>query len=206
MLGRTFGSTVTWSNSGANLASCDSMDIQLDAPVVSADGADLGKIDKVIFDPQTSETKSIVVRKGTILARDVAIPTEHVRVAAATRVELDMTKAQVEALPDFVEAVRHAEHPDALAATTRTRAIIRTLAATLFPDLKRAITTNDALDFLHAAVPITYCDGVLLDGGTADLVERAQRKLKGVRMAMVFSGRRGGVERFLDYLETKPSI
>ena len=104
MLGRTFGSTVTWSSSGANLASCDSMDIQLDAPVVSADGADLGKIDKVIFDPQTNETKSIVVRKGTILARDVAIPTEHVRVAAATRVELDMTKAQVEALPDFVEA------------------------------------------------------------------------------------------------------
>ena len=89
---------------------------------------------------------------------------------------------------------------------SRKRAIIRTLAATLFPDLKRAITTNDALDFLHAAVPITYCDVVLLDGGTADLVERARRKLKGVRMAAVFSGRLGGVERFLDYLETKPSI
>ncbi len=80
------------------------MDIQLDAPVVSRDGADLGKIDKVIFDPQSGQTKSIVVRKGMILARDVAIPTEHIRVAAPTRVELDMSKQEIEALPDFVEA------------------------------------------------------------------------------------------------------
>jgi uncharacterized protein YrrD len=80
------------------------MDIQLDAPVVSRDGADLGKIEKVIFDPQSGQTKSIVVRKGMILARDVAIPTEHIRVAAPTRVELDMSKQEIEALPDFVEA------------------------------------------------------------------------------------------------------
>ena len=80
------------------------MDIQLDAPVVSRDGADLGKIEKVIFDPQSGQTKSIVVRKGMILARDVAIPTEHIRVAAPTRVELDMSKQEIDALPDFVEA------------------------------------------------------------------------------------------------------
>jgi sporulation protein YlmC with PRC-barrel domain len=71
---------------------------------VSRDGADLGKIEKVIFDPQSGQTKSIVVRKGMILARDVAIPTEHIRVAAPTRVELDMSKQEIEALPDFVEA------------------------------------------------------------------------------------------------------
>jgi uncharacterized protein YrrD len=80
------------------------MDIQLDAPVVSTDGADLGKIDKVIFDPQTGQTKCIVVRKGVILTRDVSIPTEHIRVAATTRVELDMSKDEVEALPDFIES------------------------------------------------------------------------------------------------------
>ncbi|HLG70463.1 MAG TPA: PRC-barrel domain-containing protein [Chloroflexota bacterium] len=80
------------------------MDIQLGAPVVSHDGADLGKIDKVIFDPASGETKSIVVRKGVILGRDVAIPTQHIRVAAPSRVELDMSQAEVEALPDFFEA------------------------------------------------------------------------------------------------------
>jgi uncharacterized protein YrrD len=80
------------------------MEIQLEAPVVSSDGADLGKIDKVIFDPQSGETKSIIVRKGAILARDVLIPTDHIRVAAGTRVELDMAKSEVDALPDFHEA------------------------------------------------------------------------------------------------------
>jgi uncharacterized protein YrrD len=80
------------------------MDIQLEAPVVSSDGADLGKIDRVIFDPQSGETKSIVIHKGVILARDVAVPTEHIRVAAPSRVELDMTKEAVDALPDFYDA------------------------------------------------------------------------------------------------------
>lgn len=80
------------------------MDIQLDASVVSREGADLGKIDKVIFDPQTSGTKDIVVRKGLILTRDVAIPVEHIRVATPTRVELDLSKDEVEALRDFVES------------------------------------------------------------------------------------------------------
>jgi hypothetical protein len=99
----------------------------------------------------------------------------------------------------FRKAVIHANHPEAIRATTRTRAIVRTLAATFFPDLKRIITLNDAIDFLHAAIPVTYCDVVLLDGGTVDLVERARRKLDatGIKMATVFPGRGDGIERFL---------
>lgn len=80
------------------------MDIKLDAPVVSRDGADLGKIDKVIFDPQSGDTKEIVVRKGAILPRDVAVPLAHIRVAAPTRVELDLQREEVDRLPEFVEA------------------------------------------------------------------------------------------------------
>ncbi len=80
------------------------MDIQLNVPVVSSDGADLGKIDKVIFDPASGETKSIVVRKGLILGRDVAVETEHIRVAAPSRVELDLSRAEVDQLPDFYES------------------------------------------------------------------------------------------------------
>lgn len=103
----------------------------------------------------------------------------------------------------FRKAVLHANHPEAIRATTRTRAIVRTLAATFFPDLRRIITPNDAIDFLHAAIPVTYCDVVLLDGGTADLVERARQKLDAtdIRMATVFPGRGDGLERFLLFLE-----
>jgi hypothetical protein len=105
--------------------------------------------------------------------------------------------------PDFRRAVEHSAHPQAIAATTRTRVIVRELAATFFPDLRRPITLNDGLDFLHAAIPVAYCDVVLLDGGTVDMVERARRHLDGTRitMATVFSGRGDGVERFLAHLE-----
>lgn len=103
----------------------------------------------------------------------------------------------------FRKAVNHSNHPEAIQATTPTRAVVREMAATFFPDLKRAITPNDAIDFLHAANPVRYCDIVLLDGGTADLVERARRKLSGtcIKMATVFSPRKNGVERFLALLE-----
>jgi sporulation protein YlmC with PRC-barrel domain len=79
------------------------MDIQLEAPVVTSDGADAGKINKVVFDPNTSETKSIIVHAGGIFGRNVAVPIDVVRVAAPTRVELTWTKSQFEAEPDFVE-------------------------------------------------------------------------------------------------------
>ena len=90
-------------------------------------------------------------------------------------------------------------------ADTPTLAITRTLVSTFFPDLKREITDNDALDFLHAAVPVSFCDAVLLDGATVHAVEQARRKPTRVRMAPVFSGRGDGVERFLAYLEGLPS-
>lgn len=101
------------------------------------------------------------------------------------------------------EAVRCSTHPEAIQATTRTRVIVRELVATFFPDLKRPITVNDGIDFVHAAIPVRYCDVVLLDGATVDMVQRARRKLSGtgITMATAFSGRRDGVEQFLAYLE-----
>ena len=65
------------------------------------------------------------------------------------------------------------------------------------------IKPNDAIDFLHAAIPTTYCDAVLLDGATWDRVERASLKLKGtgITTARAFPGRGDGVERFLTHLE-----
>ncbi len=124
------------------------------------------------------------------------------RLAAITQGRLQYLRQEYHRDPTFARAVRHAEHPDALANTTRTRAVVRTLAATFFPDLKRAITPNDAIDFLHAAIPINYCDIMLLDGSMRDSVERARRRFAdtGIRLASVFSGQ-GGVSSFLDYLE-----
>jgi hypothetical protein len=124
------------------------------------------------------------------------------RLAAITQGRLEFLRQEYHRDPKLAQAVKHAEHPDALAHTTRTRAVVRTLAATFFPDLRRPITHNDAIDFLHAAIPINYCDIVLLDGGMRDLVERARRRFEntGIKLATVFSGQEG-VSNFLDDLE-----
>ena len=79
------------------------MEFQLESPVVSADGVDLGKIHRIIFDPQRAEVKSIVLQKGMFFARDVAIPIEDVRAATAERVELSLSREEVDNVPDFIE-------------------------------------------------------------------------------------------------------
>ena len=80
------------------------MDFQLASAVVSADGADLGKVDLIIFDPRSADVKSIIVKKGVFFTRDVDIPIEHVRLAMPSRVELNLTREEVDKLPDFVES------------------------------------------------------------------------------------------------------
>src|SRR5262245_19428499 len=70
--------------------------------------------------------------------------------------------------PHFKKLVRAPEQ-----ARTNLDAILRALVATLFPDARRVLTLNDAIDLLHATVPTTFCDAVVLDGATCDAVERA---------------------------------
>ena len=79
------------------------MEFQLESPVVSADGVDLGKIHRIIFDPQSAEVKSIVLKKGVFFARDVAIPIEDVRAATAEGVELSLSREEVDNVPGFIE-------------------------------------------------------------------------------------------------------
>jgi hypothetical protein len=68
-----------------------------------------------------------------------------------------------------------AEKSAATKATTTTLALTRAMAATFFPDRKRVINDNEALDWQHAVVSVAFCDFVLLDGATCDMVRRAQR-------------------------------
>jgi hypothetical protein len=68
-----------------------------------------------------------------------------------------------------------------------------------------SIDRNDAGDIHHAILSIVYCDYVLLDGKWEDLHERMKRRFTElgltIRTATVFSGRRQGVEQFLEALE-----
>jgi len=137
-----------------------------------------------LFNPELAETKD--------------------RLAVNVQGRLESLREEYHSNALLADVVHHAEHPDALAGTTRTRAIVRTLAGTFFPDLRRRITLNDAIDFLHAAIPIAYCQVVLLDGGMRDHVERARARFRdtGITLATVFSGQ-DGLGQLLDLLEKR---
>jgi hypothetical protein len=67
------------------------------------------------------------------------------------------------------------------------------------------LSSNDGVDLLHAVVPASYCDFVLLDRRWEAAVEEARRELQRCGMntpiAKVFSERNNGIERFLVQLE-----
>ena len=72
-------------------------------------------------------------------------------------------------------------------------------------DPKATITVNDVVDWQHAALPISCCDFVLLDGKWEQRVlalkQRADKYGFNIRLAQCFSKQRNGLEIFLQQLE-----
>ena len=89
-----------------------------------------------------------------------------------------------------------------------TRFILRELVRTLLIDSRTKMTRNHAIDLFHAVVPAAYCDLVLLDKHWETQVDRVRTRLISasilIPVAMVFSVRGDGVNRFLKELEADP--
>lgn len=68
--------------------------------VVAADRA-VGHLDVVLIDPRTDRATGFVVRKGTLLARDVIVPIELVQAVERDRIVLNASKDQVDRLPEY---------------------------------------------------------------------------------------------------------
>jgi hypothetical protein len=85
-----------------------------------------------------------------------------------------------------------------------TQALRLALIEQLFLEGRAEIDSHDAVDMLHALVPASYCQFVLLDGRWCDLVERARRRLSraGITgVGNVYSERRDGISEFLATLQ-----
>lgn len=80
------------------------MRVELGAKVQTSDGKDVGAVDQLIVDPGSKEVKSVVVRKGVLLPRDVEIPLDVLESADGRDVRLSYTSAQVDRLPEFHES------------------------------------------------------------------------------------------------------
>lgn len=98
----------------------------------------------------------------------------------------------------YVEKARRVEPTDE---RPRTLLILGELMRNFILDINAPISSNDAIDLVHAAMPVNCCDYVLLDGPWAERVERMKRRIAKTRMNMpmakCFSPRNNGIAMFL---------
>jgi hypothetical protein len=115
-----------------------------------------------------------------------------------------MTEAfgKARADPDYVRKARNAPLDDS---RPRTLLILGELLRGFILDSGAPMSENDAVDLIHAAMPLNCCDYVLLDGAWAERVAKMKLRLAKSSMVMplakCFSRRNDGINAFLADLE-----
>jgi uncharacterized protein YrrD len=79
------------------------MEFKQDADVYTAEGEEVGEVERVVLDPRTKKVTHIVVEKGILFTEDKVVPVSLVASATEERVELRQNAGDLEALPDFQE-------------------------------------------------------------------------------------------------------
>jgi hypothetical protein len=104
--------------------------------------------------------------------------------------------------PSYVVKARNTLPSDA---RPRTLVILGELMRGFNLDRNAPMSKNDAIDLMHAAMPVNCCDYVLLDGPWAERVEKMRQRIVKAAMHMpiakCFSKRGNGVAAFLADLE-----
>jgi sporulation protein YlmC with PRC-barrel domain len=70
------------------------------AEVISSDGEVVGRLSRVVGDAEADVFTGLAVKPG-VLSDERLVPSEHVPRIWPTRVEVSLTKGQIEALPPF---------------------------------------------------------------------------------------------------------
>jgi len=79
------------------------MHIQFGATVVTADGKEIGTIDKMVLDPEGGDLHAIVVRKGLLFGRDIEIPIDTIVERREGSVQIRLTSGHLDQLDTFYE-------------------------------------------------------------------------------------------------------
>jgi sporulation protein YlmC with PRC-barrel domain len=84
------------------------MELKLDATIYSDfDGKEVGKLRFAVFDPKTARLDSLIIRLGLVLERrDVMVAAQHISAVSwnGQYINLNLSKAELENQPDFIEA------------------------------------------------------------------------------------------------------
>jgi len=73
------------------------------ADVYTSEGKNVGRIDRVVLDPQTKDVSHFVVRKGFLLTEDKVVPVDLIGAATKEGITLRAEASDLEALPLFEE-------------------------------------------------------------------------------------------------------
>ncbi len=79
------------------------MRFKTDATVKSADGQDVGHLDRVVIDPQTNEISHLVVRKGWLFTEDKVMPIDMVALSTEDNLTLHSAAGDLEQLANYQE-------------------------------------------------------------------------------------------------------
>jgi uncharacterized protein YrrD len=78
--------------------------------VLTADGKNVGRIDRVVLEPDSKEVTHLVIEKGVLFTEDKVVPISLVGPATADKVTLRKDEDELEALQEFQES--HYVHAD----------------------------------------------------------------------------------------------
>ncbi len=79
------------------------MQFKRGAEVFTADGKQVGRIDRVVLDPKNKEIIGVVVRKGLLFTEDKVVPAGLIATATEDRVTLREKTGNLDDLTDFEE-------------------------------------------------------------------------------------------------------
>jgi uncharacterized protein YrrD len=79
------------------------MQFKENAEVVTTDGRKLGKIDRVVFDPNSNELTHLVVKKGVLFTEEKVVPLDCIESATEERVILKKGQLDLDDIPNFEE-------------------------------------------------------------------------------------------------------
>lgn len=79
------------------------MQFRENTPVYTADGQDVGTIDRVVIDPESKEVTHVVVRQGWFFTEDKVLSTDLIDQATAEQVRLRADVENLDELPPFEE-------------------------------------------------------------------------------------------------------
>jgi len=88
------------------------MAIELGAKVMTSDNHEIGKIDKLILDPDGGDIHAIVVHKGVLFGRDIEIPLAEIVGQQAGMIQIRHSNKHLDELPRFHEADYTAPPPE----------------------------------------------------------------------------------------------